>query len=116
VAYRIDSNMATTSRGIRVRDVDRIRCQNSVKLVSVTQAASRSETTIQHTIPCGRPNPYQSRIQFRSWILSKLNRGNTYVLRQRDQRGIVNASSSIRRVTPAIADDGSVFYRLNATG
>jgi phage portal protein BeeE len=39
-----------------------------------------------------RPNRYQNRIQFVSqWVTSKLVHGNTYVLKQRDQRGIVTA-------------------------
>ena len=39
-----------------------------------------------------RPNRYQNRIQFISqWVTSKLVHGNTYVLKQRDQRGIVTA-------------------------
>jgi phage portal protein BeeE len=32
-----------------------------------------------------KPNRYQNRIQFwESWILSKLTRGNAYVLKERD--------------------------------
>ena len=39
-----------------------------------------------------RPNRYQNRIQFiAQWVTSKLVHGNTYVLKQRDQRGIVTA-------------------------
>jgi phage portal protein BeeE len=39
-----------------------------------------------------RPNRYQNRIQFiANWVTSKLVHGNTYVLKQRDQRGIVTA-------------------------
>ena len=37
-----------------------------------------------------RPNRYQNRIQFISqWVTCKLVYGNTYLLKQRDQRGIV---------------------------
>src|SRR5690606_10677645 len=36
-----------------------------------------------------KPNRYQSRIQFfENWMQSKLTRGNTYVLKQRDARGV----------------------------
>ena len=37
-----------------------------------------------------KPNGYQNRIQFvELWILSKLLYGNTYALKQRDERGVV---------------------------
>ena len=39
-----------------------------------------------------KPNRYQTRIKFvEQWILSKLIHGNTYVLKQRDLRGVVTA-------------------------
>lgn len=69
-----------------------------------------------------KPNPYQTRIQFwESWMLSKLMRGNTYVLKRRDARNVVVALYVLdpTRVTPMVADDGSVFYQLqndNLTG
>jgi len=64
-----------------------------------------------------RPNPYQNRIQFwESWVLSKLIRGNTYVLKARDNRGVVTRLYVLdpTRVVPLVADDGSVFYQLAA--
>src|SRR5690606_27243014 len=37
-----------------------------------------------------KPNHFQTQAQFReSWILSKLMHGNTYALKQRDNRGVV---------------------------
>lgn len=63
-----------------------------------------------------KPNHYQTRNQFvESWILSKLARGNTYVLKQRDNRNVVTALYVLdpRRVQPLIADDQSVFYKLS---
>lgn len=62
-----------------------------------------------------KPNSYQTRNQFwESWMLSKLSRGNAYVLKARDNRRVVRALYVLdpRRVTPLIADDGSVFYQL----
>ena len=59
-----------------------------------------------------RPNRYQNRIQFISqWVTSKLEHGNTYVLKQRDQRGIVTALYILHplRVTVLVAPDGSVY-------
>ena len=64
-----------------------------------------------------KPNRYQSRIQFwETWIISKLTRGNTYALKQRDQRGVVTGLYILdpNRVKVLVADDGSVFYDLRA--
>ncbi|WP_367272893.1 phage portal protein [Devosia sp.] len=63
-----------------------------------------------------KPNGYQNRIQFfESWVLSKLQFGNTYVLKQRDGRGVVVALHILdpKRVKPLIADNGDVFYQLD---
>ena len=62
-----------------------------------------------------RRNSYQPRQQFfETWMLSKLSRGNTYVLMQRDGAGRVEALYVLdpNRVRVLIADDGSVFYEL----
>jgi HK97 family phage portal protein len=64
-----------------------------------------------------RPNDYQTRNQFwESWVLSKLGRGNAYVLKVRDNRNIVIELHVLdpTRVQPLVADDGAVFYRLNS--
>jgi len=75
-----------------------------------------SETTNPAFSPVlRRPNLYQTRNQFwECWLLSKLSRGNTYVLKVRDQRNVVVALHVLdpTRVHPLVADDGSVFYRL----
>ena len=62
-----------------------------------------------------KPNRYQTRIKFvEQWITSKLTAGNAYVLKERDQRGVVSALYVLdpSRVTPLIAPDGSVYYGL----
>lgn len=62
-----------------------------------------------------KPNPVQTRIQFwEHWMLSKLATGNTYVLKKRDQRGVVNGLYILdpHRVQVRVAQDGEVFYRL----
>jgi len=62
-----------------------------------------------------KPNAYQTRIQFyQSWVISKLVNGNAYILKERDQRGVVVALYVLDpwRVRPMISDDGSVFYQL----
>lgn len=62
-----------------------------------------------------KPNRYQTPSQFKqSWAASKLNTGNTYVLKVRDNRQIVIAHYVLdpTRVTPLVAQDGSVYYEL----
>jgi HK97 family phage portal protein len=62
-----------------------------------------------------KPNRYQTRIAFfKSWLISKLTRGNAYVLKQRDARQVVTALYVLdpTRVTPLIAPDGAVYYEL----
>lgn len=64
-----------------------------------------------------KPNHYQNRINFyERWVLSKLLRGNTYVLKERDNRGVVTALYILdpTRVQVLVAPDGSVFYQLSA--
>ena len=63
-----------------------------------------------------KQNRYQTRIQFfEQWLTSKLLHGNTYVLKDRDERGIVNRLYVLdpTRVKPLVAPDGSVFYDLS---
>ncbi len=62
-----------------------------------------------------KPNSYQTRIQFfEHWMLSKLIHGNTYVLKDRDQRGIVTGLYVLDplRCRAMVAPDGSVFYAV----
>src|SRR5215510_4095950 len=62
-----------------------------------------------------KPNGYQTRIQFvEQWLISKLQWGNTYVLKQRNTDGLVEALYVLcpQRVCPAVAEDGSVWYQL----
>jgi len=62
------------------------------------------------------PNRYQVPLQFvQQWMVSKLVHGNTYVLKQRDQRGVVKALYVLdpQRVQPLVASDGSVWYQVS---
>lgn len=64
-----------------------------------------------------RPNHYQSRFQFiEYWVLSKLGWGNSYVLKERDQRGVVSALYVLnpQAVIPLVAPNGEVYYRIGA--
>ena len=63
-----------------------------------------------------KPNGYQTQQQFReSWVLSKLINGNTYVLKGRDDRGVVTRLYVLDpcRVVPMVSDAGNVFYQIN---
>lgn len=62
-----------------------------------------------------KPNRFQNHIQFKEWwITSKLTRGNTYALKQRDGRGVVEALYLLdpANVEPMVTDEGSVYYSL----
>lgn len=62
-----------------------------------------------------KPNHFQTRIKFvEQWLLSKLVHGNTYVLKQRDNRGVVSAMYVLdpMRCKPLIAPNGDVYYSL----
>jgi len=63
-----------------------------------------------------KPNHFQNTPQFiAGWVNSKLARGNTYVLKKRDGRGVVTALYVLNpdRVQPLVADDGQVFYQID---
>ena len=63
-----------------------------------------------------KPNRYQTINKFvEHWIISKLNHGNAYVLKQRDDRGVVVGGYVLEpsRVTPLVAPDGAVYYELH---
>jgi HK97 family phage portal protein len=85
-------------------------------LVAQTSPGIWEETTNPAYSPVLRtPNHYQDASQFiEQWTVSKLIWGNTYVLKGRDQRGVVNRLYVLNPayVTPLIAPDGAVFYQL----
>ena len=86
------------------------------KLVQQGANGIWSETTSPAFSPVlKKPNRYQNHIQFKEWwITSKLIRGNTYVLKQRDNRGVVTGLYLLdpTRVEVLVAPDGSVYYKL----
>jgi len=74
-------------------------------------------TNSAYTPVLRRPNRYQTPQQFyEQWMLSKLLYGNTYVLKERDERGVVKATYVLDplKVKPLVAPDGSVYYELQA--
>jgi HK97 family phage portal protein len=63
-----------------------------------------------------KPNHFQSRQKFiEQWITSKLSQGNTYVLKERDARGVVVRLYVLdpTRVRPLVAPNGDVYYQLH---
>lgn len=63
-----------------------------------------------------RPNAFQNRIQFfENWLNSKLCHGNTVALKIRNNAGKITELRLLdwNKVTPLVADDGSVFYQIN---
>jgi HK97 family phage portal protein len=63
-----------------------------------------------------KPNRYQNRIQFyEQWTISKLLHGNTYVLKERDERDVVVGMYILdpTRVKVLVANDGAVWYQLH---
>jgi HK97 family phage portal protein len=65
--------------------------------------------------PIYKPNGYQGQSQFlQQWMISKLLAGNTYILKQRDYRGVVVRLYPLdpTRVRPLITPDGSIYYNL----
>lgn len=87
-----------------------------VKLVQQDSDGIWSETKNPAYSPVLRkPNRFQTRIQFfENWVLSKLQRGNAYILKERDGRGVVVRLYVLdpTLVVPLVADDGAVFYEL----
>lgn len=86
------------------------------KLVEMDEDRIWTETNSAAFSPVlRRPNRFQNHIQFKQWwITSKLLRGNAYALKQRDNRGVVTALYLLdpSRVTPLVAPDGSIYYRI----
>jgi len=93
-------------------DIGKLPC----RLVAVDANGIWHETTSPAFSPVLRtPNRYQSPAQFfESWMFSKLLWGNTYVLKDRDQRGVVVALYVLDpcRVKVLVAPDGAVYYEL----
>lgn len=86
-----------------------------VKLVRNEDGIWVEVTNPAYTPVLRKPNEYQTRIQFyESWVLSKLQSGNAYVLKERDGRGVVVRLHvlSHARVKPLVSPEGEVFYQL----
>lgn len=88
-----------------------------VKLVAKSSDGVWQETTNGAYSPVLRkPNGFQNRIQFlENWVLSKLNNGNAYILKRRDNRNVVTQLFVLdpNLVRPLVSESGDVFYELN---
>lgn len=95
-------------------DIGKLR----IKLVEETSPGVWDETKNPAYSPVLRkPNHFQTRIQFlEQWVTSKLLNGNTYVLKERDQRGVVTAMYVLdpTRVKVRVTPSGSVYYDLQS--
>jgi len=87
-----------------------------LRLVAIDANGIWHETTSPAFSPVLRtPNRYQTPAQFfEAWMFSKLLWGNTYVLKDRDDRNVVTSLYVLDpcRVKPLVAPDGSVYYEL----
>lgn len=91
----------------------------NLRLVQDAPGGIRQEVDAQSPFKAvlKKPNHYQTRIQFiRGWIISKLLHGNAYLLKERDQRGVVVQLYLLdpQRVTPLVAASGDIFYQVAA--
>jgi HK97 family phage portal protein len=62
-----------------------------------------------------KPNKWQNRIQFyEQWMVSKLLNGNAYILKERDNRGVVVAMYVLdaTKTKPLVAPNGDVYYEI----
>jgi len=94
-------------------DIGKVR----LRLVAQDDGGIWTETKSPAFSPVLRkPNRIETIGKFlESWMFSKLLFGNTYVLKARDERGVVTGLFVLdpQRVTPLVASDGSVYYRLS---
>ncbi len=118
VEVKLDSVLANhavfSCQTLIASDISKLR----IKLVAQDSDGIWSETKNPAYSPVLRkPNDWQNRIQFmEAWVLSKLQRGNAYIIKQRDGRGVVVKLHVLDPdlVQPLVSEDGSVFYELNA--
>ncbi len=118
VEVRFDSVLSNHAdfacRTLIASDIAKLR----VKLVRQDNDGIWSETKNPAYSPVLRkPNDYQNRIQFfEAWVLSKLQRGNAYILKQRDNRQVVTRLYVLDPglVTPLVTETGEVYYELRA--
>ena len=100
------------------KDVSKVR----IRLVEQDDAGIWTETNSPTFSPVlAKPNRHQNRIKFyEQWVISKLVHGNTYVLKERDNRGSGPLQGAVKRMyildpmrtRALVAPDGEVYYQL----
>jgi HK97 family phage portal protein len=97
------------------QDIGKLR----LRLVERDAAGIWHETSSAAFSPVLRkPNRYQIIQKFlEQWMVSKLTFGNAYVLKQRDERGLVVALYVLdpQKVRPLVTPDGAVYYELTTS-
>lgn len=86
-----------------------------IKLMVLQQGVWQETSSSSFSPVLRKPNHYQTRTQFLSqWVTSKLIHGNTYVLKERDARGVVVALYVLdpRLVKALVTDRGDVYYQI----
>lgn len=93
-------------------DIAKIR----IRLVEQDKDDIWSEVSVPAFSPVlKKPNKWQNRIKFfEQWVISKLLSGNTYILKERDNRGVVVAMYVLdpSKVKPLVAPNGDVYYEI----
>lgn len=118
VEVKFDSVLANPTvfacQSLIASDISKLK----IGLVKETSPDVWESTTSNAFSPVLRkPNKFQNRMQFmENWVLSKLQFGNTYVLKQRDARKVVVGLYVLdpMKVTPLVTPRGDVYYRLNS--
>jgi HK97 family phage portal protein len=93
-------------------DVAKLR----LRLVEQDKDGIWSEVNVPAFSPILRkPNKWQNRISFiQQWVISKLLHGNAYVLKRRDNRGVVIEMYVLdpTRCKPLVAPNAEVYYEI----
>jgi len=100
-------------RTLIASDIAKLR----VKLVQKHGAVWQETMNPAYSPVLRKPNHYQTRQQFMEcWVLSKLQRGNAYILKERDGRGVVVRLYVLdpTLVQPLVSTGGDVYYDLSA--
>jgi HK97 family phage portal protein len=115
--YRTDGVLSNATVFRCVNLIANSIAKMELRLVQKTDGGVWEEVTTPNPFSpvLRQPNSYQNHIQFiQGWVSSLQIWGNTYALKQRDQRNVVSALYLLNpsRVRPLVAPNGEVFYEL----
>ena len=100
-------------RTLIASDISKLR----IKLMTEENGIWVETTNPAYSPVLRKPNRYQNRIQFlETWVLSKLQKGNTYILKQRNGANKIEALYVLdpTLVRVLVSESGAVFYDLGA--